>query len=770
VPEENGSKKGKIEWDGMVIGGKYIVKDVIGEGGMGVVLEAENTVIRLPVAIKLLHKVLTKSDKATERFHREARTAAATGHAHIVEIYDMGETDDGSPFIVMELLKGKNLQQVLRKEKILDPHRAAGICIQLLSALSAVHAKGILHRDLKPANVILVPKKRKADFVKLVDFGISKIHEHRMEQKDLTDTGVVMGTPHYMSPEQARGEKDVDHRADLYAIGAMLYRCVSGKVPYPGKNYNQILARILAQPPPPVKEIRPQVPSKLVEIINRAMARDREQRYESAAVFAADLAEFCNVNISVSSSDMKRVSVGDMKVVGEGEDEEAATAETVAAERPIRKPMSPPQGVFREPRGRTPVSSGSWKPAGSTAAPKRVRSSFNDSYGSTSDQSGSEPVSSGAEALEEQIPGDGRVSRTVKLKPGQKQQVRDVETREEPSENRSVSGPSSKSGVGGWRNLFTRRWVIWGGGVAALTILLVVGCLVYRNFFSHTDTPGVCPALTTEPGATMTFALGQHLPAEKRKRIYHDAARFLDEQLHVSVRMITPEDLSDLGQKLVDGEFDLLAVSPLLYVKMKKKFPRIQVLATPKFRQAAQYQGLVLTRERDKLSSLEDLKGKRFCWVSKSSTSGYLFPRLLFRSKGLDPENMFSEIVEAGRHIDALRMLQEGKCDGTAVYSMRFMELKSNGKITTPLKIVGATDPIPSDAICAGPAMPEKMREKIVEALVRFDVKKHGSGDKVKADTAISSFTKADDSFYKTVRDALDAEAAVETGLDDGGV
>lgn len=769
MPEENGSKKGKIEWDGMVIGGKYVVKDVIGEGGMGVVLEAENTVIRLPVAIKLLHKVLTKSDKATERFHREARTAAATGHAHIVDIYDMGETDDGSPFIVMELLKGMNLQQVLRKEKILDPHRAVSICIQLLSALSAVHSKGILHRDLKPANVILVPKKRKTDFVKLVDFGISKIHEHRMEQKDLTDTGVVMGTPHYMSPEQARGEKDVDHRADLYAIGAMLYRCVSGKVPYPGKNYNQILARILAQPPPPVKEIRPQVPSKLVEIINRAMARDREQRYETAAVFAADLAEFCNVNISVSSSDMKRVSVGDMKAVCKGEDEEAATAETVAADRPLRKPMSPPQGVFREPRGRTPVSSGSWKPAGSTAAPKKLRSSFDDSCESIGEQSGNKPVSYRDEAIEEQAPGDGRVSRTVKLKPGQNR-ARNVETREGPSENSGVSGSSSKSGVGGGRNLSTRRWVILGGGAVAIAVLLLVGYLVYRNFFSPSDTPGVCPALTTEPGATMTFALGQHLPAEKRKRIYYDAARFLDEQLDLSVRMITPEDLSDLGQKLVDGEFDLLAVSPLLYVKMKKKFPGIQVLATPKFRQAAQYQGLVLTRERDKLSSLEDLKGKRFCWVSKSSTSGYLFPRLLFRSKGLDPENMFSETVEARRHIDALRMLQEGKCDGTAVYSMRFMELKSNGKITTPLKIVGATDPIPSDAICAGPAMPEKMRKKIVETLVRFDVEKHGSGNDVKADTAISSFTKADDSFYKTVRDALDAEAAVETGVDDGGV
>ncbi len=769
MPEENGSKKGKIEWDGMVIGGKYVVKDVIGEGGMGVVLEAENTVIQLPVAIKLLHKVLTKSDKATERFHREARTAAATGHAHIVEIYDMGETDDGSPFIVMELLKGNNLQQVLRKEKILDPQRAAGICIQLLSALSAVHAKGILHRDLKPANVILVPKKRKADFVKLVDFGISKIHEHRMEQKDLTDTGVVMGTPHYMSPEQARGEKDVDHRADLYAIGAMLYRCVSGKVPYPGKNYNQILARILAQPPPPVKEIRPQVPSKLVEIINRAMARDREQRYETAAVFAADLAEFCHVNISVSSSDLKRVSVGDMKVVGEGEDEEAATAETVAAERPLRKPMSPPQGVFREPRGRTPVSSGSWKPAGSTAAPKKLRSSFDDSCGSSVEQRGNQPVSYMDEALEEHVPGDGRVSRTVKLKPGQKQQVKDVETVEESAEKGGHSAHSFER-TPDRRKRSTRRWVIWGAGAAALAVLLVVGYLVYIKFFSHTDTPGVCPALTTEPDATMTFALGQHLPAEKRKRIYHDAARFLDEQLDVSVKLVTPEDLSDLGRKLVDGEFDLLAVSPLLYVKMKKKFPRIEVIATPKFRQAAQYQGLILTRERDKLSSLEDLKGKRFCWVSKSSTSGYLFPRLLFRRKGLDPENMFSEIVEAGKHIDALRMLQEGKCDGTAVYSMRFMELKSNGRITTPLKIVGATDPIPSDAICAGPAMPEKMRKKIVEALVRFDVKKHGSGDEMKADTAISSFTKADDSFYKSVRDALDAEAAVEPGVNDGGV
>ena len=612
MADRTGPKEEGAAFDGMTIGGKYVVRDVIGEGGMGVVLAAENTAIQLPVAIKLLHKVLVKNETSMERFQREARAAAATGHAHIVEIYDMGETDEGAPFIVMEMLDGKNLQQALRKEKVLEPERAAKICIQLLSALSAVHAKGILHRDLKPANVILVEKKRKKDYVKLVDFGISKIHEHGREQSHLTATGVVMGTPHYMSPEQARGEKEIDHRADLYAVGAILYRCVCGKVPYPGKNYNQILAKILAQPPPPVLEIRPQAPPRIATIINRAMARHPESRYESAAAFAADLADFCKMDISVPTSQGMRASVAQMEAVGSTaqDEEQEATAETVAVNhRAAKKPMNPPSGILREAPGRTPQSSGSWRPARNLKSVPQEILSVEQTPDGTTQQMGQRPVSS-----------------TVKMARGKK-----VTVSPESPESVSTGAPTNvapesaraPAPEGEDRPPSRKHW-LWIGG-AFVVLLVAVGVFFGVRGMGKEETPDSNEQENKAGGKEpqkkpLRFALGQHLPAKKRRRIYHDVGEYLKKNLQRPVEILTPEDLTGLGKKLVSGEYDILAISPLLYVKLKRKHPAVEVIATPRFRRAAHYQGLILARSKDGINELGDLKGKRFCWVSRHST------------------------------------------------------------------------------------------------------------------------------------------------------
>ncbi len=737
MEQENGSKKQK-EWEGLVIAGKYVVKKLIGEGGMGVVLEAENTVIQLPVAIKLLHNVLAQNENAMKRFQQEARTATATGHAHIVEIYDMGETEDGSPFIVMELLKGGNLQQLLRQEKALDPFRAARICIQLLSALSVVHAREILHRDLKPANVILISGKGKKDFVKLVDFGISKIHEHRMEQKHLTATGVVMGTPHYMSPEQARGEKEIDHRADLYAVGAILYRCVSGRVPYPGKNYNQILARILAEPPPPVKEIRPETPLVLSEIISKAMARRTDDRYKTAAAFASDLAEFCNINISVSSSDLKRVSYAEAAAVRAIDEDETATAETIAAKQ-SSKELETTRPIARISRSKTPVSSGSWKEEGSADV----------------DESGA--------VGGKDVSGD-IVSRTEKLKPGGTGRNINAETMDEKKDGKEVSSKSPVSISREQRRHRFRWWMILGGGafaLAATAVFMFVG-----GRFSK-DEGASCPliefAIHKRP---VVFVLGQHMSAEDRKRIYSDATEFLKKRLRRPIKIETPEkmwtseDLDLLGRKLLEGKFDLLAISPMLYVELKEMHPEIEVLAMPRFQQAESFQGLILAREEDKITGLQDFKGRTFCWVSKNSTSGYLFPRMKIRSEGLDPDNLFSETIMAGSHKKALNMLQEGKCDGAAVYGMSFQEHRLRREIYTPLRTVTTTDPIPSDAICVGPGMDKEWRSKILETLLEFDRKKHGADRGSELESVVSSFIKADDSVYDTIRRAIKEESA----------
>ncbi len=321
-----------------MLAGKYRVVRILGKGGMGVVVEAENTLIERRVAIKLLHTDLSDNEVAVERFHREAETAAATGHDHIVDILDLGRTEQGNPFIVMELLRGKTLQELLREERLLETDRAVRIAIQALSALSAVHAKGIVHRDLKPANILLVEKAGRSDFVKLVDFGVSKIRSSRMERNDLTATGMVMGTPHYMAPEQARGAKSVDHRADLYAMGAILYRCLSGRVPYRGANYNQILAKILAQDPRPLGELRPDLPKALVAVVEKSMSRDPDLRYQSAKTFGEDLAMVVDVDLTLSFAEVpaahslgvgQTAALSSPEMVAQDASEDAATVAAV---------------------------------------------------------------------------------------------------------------------------------------------------------------------------------------------------------------------------------------------------------------------------------------------------------------------------------------------------------------------------------------------------------------------------------------------------------
>ena len=243
---------------GRTIEGRYRIVGILGEGGMGAVYAAEHLLLGRKVALKRLHPELAADEAAVARFQREARAAAATGHEHIVEILDMGYAEDGAPFLVMEYLTGENLAQALRREARLAPARACYVVGQILAGLEAVHDKGIVHRDLKPDNVFLTRKQGRNDYVKLLDFGVSKMRSSDgTEPNPLTRTGVMMGTPHYMSPEQASGTRTIDHRVDLYAVGVILYECLSGTLPFDGPNYHALLQSILLSSPRPLESLVP---------------------------------------------------------------------------------------------------------------------------------------------------------------------------------------------------------------------------------------------------------------------------------------------------------------------------------------------------------------------------------------------------------------------------------------------------------------------------------------------------------------------------------
>jgi len=293
---------------GATLAGRYQIIRRIGEGGMGAVYEAKHAIIGKRVAVKvLLEKFLTKSDFVA-RLLQEARLASAIGHEHIVDVTDFGTTDDGRAFVVMEFLDGESLAQLVMREAPLPVERALRIARQVASALGAAHAKGIVHRDIKPENVYLI-QRGDGDFIKVVDFGISKAVKSTQgdDAPDyrLTHTGLLLGTPLYMSPEQARGEEDLDHRVDVWALGVMLYECLTGEVPFRANNYLGIISQVLTHEAIPPSRLRPELGiSEAVEtVVMHAMEKDRARRYASMADVEADI---------------DRVLAGDQNVVGAG--------------------------------------------------------------------------------------------------------------------------------------------------------------------------------------------------------------------------------------------------------------------------------------------------------------------------------------------------------------------------------------------------------------------------------------------------------------------
>ncbi|WP_438033527.1 serine/threonine-protein kinase [Sorangium sp. So ce204] len=264
---------------------KYEIVRTIGRGGMGTVYEAVNTAIGKRVAMKFVDGDLAQNKDAVARFHREAQAASAVESAHIVEIFDAGFADD-TPFLVMELLRGEDLGHRIRRCGRLDLGEALHLTAQLLRGLHRAHEAGIVHRDLKPDNVFLVDRDDDPNFAKILDFGISKMRRaDGAPAHTLTRQGTVLGTPFYMSPEQAQAMPDVDGRTDLWAVGAILYECLTGHPPHSGSSYEQVIVNICMKDALDVRMSNPAVPEPIARVIAKALTRDRDARFSSARDF-----------------------------------------------------------------------------------------------------------------------------------------------------------------------------------------------------------------------------------------------------------------------------------------------------------------------------------------------------------------------------------------------------------------------------------------------------------------------------------------------------
>ena len=269
---------------GRLIEGRYRVIEKLGAGGMGAVFVAEQTAVGRKVAIKVLGHEVASDKNAVRRFMQEARAASALSHPNTITIHDFGQTPEGELYLVMELVPGQTLSAVLRNSGALPPARAAHMAHQILNALQEAHGAGIIHRDLKPENVIVSPRSGNPDFLKVLDFGLAKLTEGADSANGLTQTGQVFGTPGYMAPEQAKGER-CDGRADLYAVGVMLYEMLSGRRPFEGDSPLSVLVKHIQEPPPPFETLVPPVfvPPALCEVVFRTLSKDREARYPTAA-------------------------------------------------------------------------------------------------------------------------------------------------------------------------------------------------------------------------------------------------------------------------------------------------------------------------------------------------------------------------------------------------------------------------------------------------------------------------------------------------------
>lgn len=338
---------------GSVLAGKYRVEKIIGQGGMGVVVEARHIALDERVALKFLLAEYAHHPEAAARFLREARAAVKIKSEHVARVSDVGTLDSGAPYMVMEYLDGSDLSQVLEKRGNLPVDDAVDFLIQGCEAIAEAHSYGIVHRDLKPANLFLSKRPNGNFIVKVLDFGISKVTEPGVD--NLTKTTAAMGSALYMSPEQMQQTRSVDHRTDIYALGIALYELLAGKQPFYADTLPQLCAEILTGTPTPIRIARPDVPEGLAAALEKAYARDRAHRYQSIAEFVVALAPYAPSRSQITIDSVAKMARIPSAVAGAPGEQRASLPSSGTLLLPenayAQRPSAPSQPAFQTGSG-----------------------------------------------------------------------------------------------------------------------------------------------------------------------------------------------------------------------------------------------------------------------------------------------------------------------------------------------------------------------------------------------------------------------------------
>ncbi|MGH9755908.1 MAG: protein kinase domain-containing protein [Blastocatellia bacterium] len=524
---------------GRVLGGRYKLEQCIGSGGMGEIYRARRTHIGDTVAVKVLRADVVEDEKSRQRFYREARAAAMLHHPNAVVIHDFGEDADGTAYIVMELLIGRSLRQVLTQESTINAVRAYGIIRQASAALDAGHRNGIVHRDIKPDNIILLDSNDAADHVKILDFGIAKVLDnktmdtHSLEQR-LTNVGSVIGTPHYMAPEQCQGE-EADARSDIYSLGVVLYELLTGVAPFLAKTPTGVAIKHVTEKPRPLREINPSVPEAIERVVLRALEKDPNARpqttLELAREFESALAGEPDTLRFTRSGESQRVTSSMIGHPGGSEAPRTPTKPGAAVpSQNFETTLSPPSQGFETTL--SPPSQG----FETTLSPAPGADQFNRSGEAATElitrakipaeppkpasetaRPGVAPSESGAQAIQ---------STELLTRSEDRPQVRTVEPAksrdagkkpspsDKPEKKKAAAPPSVKKPAPMTGAQFKKPLLI-GAGAALLTIIAVVVGLIFRGNpnSSQLDTP--TPATTSpqppsppDPPAGMAYVPG----------------------------------------------------------------------------------------------------------------------------------------------------------------------------------------------------------------------------------------------------------------------
>ncbi len=663
--DENSKHNGMIATDVLaptrVIAGKYHLGKVIGEGGMGSVYEAAHHDLGTTVAVKLLSEASVNNPKSLARFRREAKVMGQIHHENVISVMDAGTDEAGVPFLVMELLDGESLASTLRREILLSAGLSSWIISEILAGLGAAHAKNIVHRDLKPGNVFIATQSDGSRRVKLLDFGISKLGDDTSSTLNVTAAGALVGTPNYMAPEQIRANVTLDGRIDIYAAGIMLYRMVTGKLPYVGTTAENLYRGILQAKPTPPTQIRPELSPALEQVIFKAMHKDRDQRFQSALEFRSALqAAMPNERFNPS----RQLSTS--RPVALGPDASLVSARSTSSTQDV------PNAYDTAPtRPSTPASVQAAMAVDSSVAP----------------------------------PAHGR----------------------------------------------TWQWI------AVMVIILgavVGGVLTYTITKANkakkpaVDTPVVEAVNPT--GEPLYFGVTRHKEPLKIKADLKPLIDYLSKSIDRPIEIKIIDNYESFANSLASGEVDVAVMSAFNYVTTKEKLNSLKLLATPITRRGSSYGAYILARADSEIRELKDFKGRVFCYPSKTSSSGYVYPRAAFRKAGIDIDHdMRARLVPD--HNASLKALLHGGCDGASVYD----EVFKNADLTA-YTIIRNIKSIPWDAYCASAKLDSETTQKLKKALTDLRLDSPLADDILgRGGLNFSGFLPGDDSVYDPVRELL---------------